>query len=92
MSLALSKADSSICLGRFTGQSSSPVVGMVESSQLKCTSVGSNSFFHRLLSYQTANATTYPDVLDGAMVTLAIITLNLAHPGVLLRLPKLDAY
>jgi len=34
----------------------------------------------------------YFNVLDGAMVTLAIITLNLAHPGVLLRLPKLDAY
>jgi hypothetical protein len=26
-----------------------------------------------------------PDVLDGAMVTLAIYTLNLAHPGFLLR-------
>jgi len=25
------------------------------------------------------------DVLDGAMVTLAIYTLNLAHPGFLLR-------
>jgi hypothetical protein len=25
------------------------------------------------------------DVLDGAMVTLAIYTLNFAHPGVLLR-------
>ncbi len=27
---------------------------------------------------------TPPDVLDGAMVTLAIYTLNVAHPGVLI--------
>jgi len=34
----------------------------------------------------------YFNVLDGAMVTLAIITINIAHPGFLLRVPKLDAY
>jgi hypothetical protein len=34
----------------------------------------------------------YFNVLDGAMVLLAIITLNVAHPGVLLRVPKLDNY
>jgi len=32
----------------------------------------------------------YFNVLDGGMVTLAIITMNLAHPGFLLRMPKLD--
>jgi hypothetical protein len=26
-----------------------------------------------------------PDVLDGAMITLAMYTLNILHPGVLLR-------
>jgi len=34
----------------------------------------------------------YFNVLDGAMITLAIITMNIAHPGLLLRVPKLDAY
>lgn len=29
----------------------------------------------------------YVDVLDGAMVTLAIFTLNFAHPGLLLSEP-----
>ena len=32
----------------------------------------------------TAHALTYLDVLDGAMVTLAIYTVNIAHPGWLL--------
>jgi hypothetical protein len=32
----------------------------------------------------------YFTVLDGAMVLLAIFTINFAHPGVLLRVPKLD--
>jgi len=32
----------------------------------------------------------YFNVLDGGMIILAIFTMNLAHPGFLLRIPKLD--
>lgn len=31
----------------------------------------------------------YTDVLDGAMITLAMYTLNIFHPGILLRSPNI---
>jgi len=42
-----------------------------------------NGFTGRIISTQV-----YFNVLDGAMITLAIFTLNIAHPGLLLKDPR----
>ena len=56
------------------------MVGTGGLSQLKSSSVRfpiSQLFVNQL-------KTTFSDVLDGAMITLAMYTMNFAHPGLLL--------
>jgi len=60
--------------------------GLGESSPRKFISVRHSSLFR----FQALIC--YSDVLDGAMIVLAIYTLNFAHPGVLLaRKPLLKS-
>ncbi|KAJ7245613.1 RTA1 like protein-domain-containing protein [Mycena haematopus] len=55
-----------------------------------------HNFFLKLILFHTNNF--FADVLDGAMITLAMFTLNIAHPGVFLAAPTVgkdaetDAY
>ena len=69
------------------------MVGTGELSQLKSFSV---RFLSQLFVNQTENDCSphLSDVLDGAMITLAMYTMNFAHPGLLLGrvkgLPKIQ--
>ena len=63
------------------------MAGMATLSEHKCTSV---SVVLHHLAYN--NAHNIQDVLDGAMVLLALYTYNICHPGFLLRpLPSKEA-
>jgi len=68
--------------GQYTAQSSSQMAGMEELSVTKHTlvSISDLSLPEKLLIYIP------PDALDGAMVTIAMYTMNIAHPGILLAL------
>jgi hypothetical protein len=69
------------------------MVGTGGLSQLKSSSV---RFLIQLFVNQTENEfSPLSDVLDGAMITLAMYTMNFAHPGLLLGrvkgLPKIQS-
>ena len=66
---------------RYTVPSSSRMGGRGGSSRLRSTIVGF-SFVHIL---QLCSPYFAADVLDGAMITLAMFTLNALHPGYLLK-------
>ena len=64
---------------RYTEQLNCLTVGKEKLSALKSSSV---RFFFP--PFHITFLTFYSDVLDGAMITLAMYTMNFAHPGLLL--------